>query len=35
MWKAKKGNCLREKSLLQKKKGMMEVVKEVFQILLQ
>jgi hypothetical protein len=35
VWKATKGNCLRQRSLLQKKKEMMEVVREVFQILLQ
>jgi hypothetical protein len=35
VWKDEKGNCLRQKSLLQKKKEMMEVVRVVFQILLQ
>jgi hypothetical protein len=30
VWKAEKGNCLRQKNLLQKKKEMMEVVREVF-----
>jgi hypothetical protein len=35
VWKAEKGNCLRQKNLLQKRKDMMEVVREVFEILLQ
>jgi hypothetical protein len=35
VWKAEKGNYLRQKSLLQKKKEVMEVVRVVFQILLQ
>jgi hypothetical protein len=35
VWKTEKGNCLRQKNLLQKRKEMMEVVKEVSQILLQ
>jgi hypothetical protein len=34
VWKAEKRNCLRQKSPLQKKKGVMEVVRVVFQILL-
>jgi hypothetical protein len=34
VWKAKKRNYLRQRSLLQKKKEMMEVVRVVFQILL-
>jgi hypothetical protein len=33
--KAKKRNCLRQRILLQKKKEVMEVVRLVFQILLQ
>jgi hypothetical protein len=35
VWKAEKGNCLRQRNLLQKRKEMMEVVKGVSQILLQ
>jgi hypothetical protein len=35
VWKAEKGNWLRQRNLLQKRKEMMEVVKEVSQILLQ
>jgi hypothetical protein len=35
VWKAEKGNVFRQKSLLPKKKGMMEVVRVVSQILLQ
>jgi hypothetical protein len=35
VWKVAKGNCLHQKSLLWKKKEMMEVVREVSQILLQ
>jgi hypothetical protein len=35
VWKAEKGNRLRQRNLLQKRKEMMEEVKEVSQILLQ
>jgi hypothetical protein len=35
VWKAEKGNYLLQKSLFQKKKEMMEVVRVVFHLLLQ